>query len=263
MITEFQRNFENQEQVILELRRQLEERQEVIVNLEGLENAEKIFKRAMAVDSVYGSRHGKYVSEINLVASAIKYSIARSKTIINIDNHFTSSGSYFHFQNWLEELSDKEEALPEGLLFLAFDNEQWGQRNYFDRGHNTVIFHTVTSFVAFNIDPHNYIQHTNNKPWAFDSLNRLQYKSLFDPMPKMQDVIDKELHLYFFKILDLLCEKILTATNKIDSLASNLGLNIRCSKQCPNCKKQDIDNRKQVCPDCKFRLPTYQKCQKC
>ena len=44
---------------------------------------EKLFKRAVAVDSIYGSRHGKYVSEINLAASAIKYSIARSKKVIN------------------------------------------------------------------------------------------------------------------------------------------------------------------------------------
>ncbi len=96
------------------------------------ESSKKLYKRAMAVDLIYGSRHGKYVSEMNLMASAIKYSIAWSKTIINIDSHITSSGSYSRFQNWLDELSEKEEALPKGLLFLAFDNEQKGQKNYLD-----------------------------------------------------------------------------------------------------------------------------------
>ncbi|CAG8608311.1 9856_t:CDS:1, partial [Diversispora eburnea] len=91
---------------------------------------EKIFKTAVAIDTIYGARHGKYVSEIQLVALAIKYSIARSKMIINIDNHITSSGSYYRFQKWLEELSENEESLPEGLLFLTFDNEQRGQKNY-------------------------------------------------------------------------------------------------------------------------------------
>ena len=45
---------------------------------------EKLFKRAVAVDAIYGSRH---FSAVNLAASAIKYSVARSKTVINIDNH--------------------------------------------------------------------------------------------------------------------------------------------------------------------------------
>ena len=40
---------------------------------------EKLFKCAVAVDAIYGSRHLKYVSAISLAASAIKYSLARSK----------------------------------------------------------------------------------------------------------------------------------------------------------------------------------------
>src|SRR5205807_4818086 len=84
---------------------------------------EKIFKRAVAVDAIYGARHGKYVSEVNLAASAIKYSLARTKKVINIDNHIISGGGYSYFQKWLEDLSDEEELLPEGFLFIAYDNE--------------------------------------------------------------------------------------------------------------------------------------------
>ncbi|CAG8658335.1 2396_t:CDS:1, partial [Diversispora eburnea] len=39
---------------------------------------EKIFKTAVAIDVIYETRYGKYVSEIQLMTSAIKYSIARS-----------------------------------------------------------------------------------------------------------------------------------------------------------------------------------------
>ncbi|CAG8719090.1 14493_t:CDS:2 [Cetraspora pellucida] len=90
----------------------------------------------------------KYVSEINLAASAIKYSIARLKLIIDIDNHITG----------IESLVIEPKPLPDGFLILAFDNEQKGQKNYLDQDHNTVVYHTVTSFVALNFDTNNNSQ---------------------------------------------------------------------------------------------------------
>ena len=51
------------------------------------------------VDTIYGSKHLKYVFAINIVTLAIKYSLLRSKMIIDIDNHFISSGSYTKFIN--------------------------------------------------------------------------------------------------------------------------------------------------------------------
>ena len=62
---------------------------------------EKLFKCTIVVDAIYGSRHLKYVSAINMVTSAIKYSLSRSKMIIDIDNHFISFDSYTKFINWL------------------------------------------------------------------------------------------------------------------------------------------------------------------
>ena len=108
---------------------------------------EKLFKRAVAVDAIYRSQHGKYVSEVALAALAVKYSLACSKTIIDIDNHIVSSGSYTKFINWMELLAIEQESLPYELLFLAFDNEQRGQYNYLDCGYNTVIYYTVTNFI--------------------------------------------------------------------------------------------------------------------
>ncbi|CAG8481033.1 6224_t:CDS:2, partial [Scutellospora calospora] len=141
----------------------------------------KLFKTATTIDLICRACHGKYVSEIQLALSAIKYLIARSRIIINIDNHITNSGSEYQFQKWIEELSQHEEPLPEGLLFLAFDNEQRGQRNYLDQGFNTVVYHVITSLVSFNIVLQNKIQHIN-LPWT---CGRLQYEELFDVNPQI------------------------------------------------------------------------------
>ena len=181
--------------------------------------------------------------------------------IITIDNHITSSGSYYRFQKWLKELSEHEEPLPEGLLFLAFDNEQRRQKNYLNRGSNTVIFHIVTSFVAFNMASQNKIQYTNS-PWAYHSLNRLQYEELFDINPQMQEALNKELYDFLSEICNLLSEERRSSTNTIDSFVASAGTNTTSMKKCPNCYHQNIENRKQICPKCKIRLPTLAEIQK-
>jgi hypothetical protein len=137
---------------------------------ENQHDEEKLFKCAVAVDAIYGARHLKYVSSTNLAASVVKYSIARSKKIIDIDNHILSSGSFFKFLKWQENLACESEPIPKGLVFMAFDNEQKGLKNYLDRGNNTVIFHTVTSFVGFNFDPTEKIQFDKD-PWLHNNKN--------------------------------------------------------------------------------------------
>jgi len=103
---------------------------EVLVSYENEKQleGEKLFKLAMAVDTIYGARHNKYVSAVNLAASAIKYSIAKSRIIVDLDNHFLNSGGYNKFIQWQEGLACKFSPLPKGLLFLAFDNEQKGKK---------------------------------------------------------------------------------------------------------------------------------------
>ncbi|RIB20952.1 hypothetical protein C2G38_2177937 [Gigaspora rosea] len=64
-------------------------------------------------------------------------------------------------QKWLEELSNYKELLPKGLLFLVFDNKQKEQKNYLNRESNIIVYHIVTSFVAFNMALQNRIQYTN------------------------------------------------------------------------------------------------------
>ena len=176
---------------------------------EGLPTEEKLFKRAVAVDAIYGSRHLKYVSAISLAASAIKYSLTRSKTIIDIDNHIVSSGGYTKFTNWLESLTVEQQPLPKGFLCLSFDNEQKGQKNYLDRGYNTVVFHTVTSFAAFLHDQSDNIQLSTN-PWLHAELTEEQCEELFDLTPDMKN----ELHNKLTKYLATILEELLTEKNQ-------------------------------------------------
>ena len=225
---------------------------------ENQHEGEKLFKCAVAVDIIYGIRHLKYVSAINLAASAIKYSIARSKTIIDIDNHFISSGSYTKFIKWQENLASETQPFPKGLIFMAFDNEQKGQKNYLDRGYNTVVYHTVTSFVLFNFNPADQTQNFEN-PWLHKTLNTLQIQELFDLTSEMQTLIDQQLHDYLSVILDETCNEKNENTNAIDNLIANQKTGKQ--KKCCECGKDKIENSKRKCPQCNAKLSTLAEIQ--
>jgi hypothetical protein len=234
---------------------------ETLIAHEGEDNhkGEKNFKCAVAVDAIYGARHRRYVSSINLAASAIKYSIAKSKTIIDLDNHFLSSGGFNKFIQWQEDLAHKPTPLSNGLLFLAFDNEQKGQKNYLDRGNNTVIFHTVTSFISFNFDPTNNIQVIKN-PWLHQKLNSTQIQELFEITPDMQALLDKELQDYLSIILTDACKEKNSEINLIDNLILN-NPTIGKQKRCIKCGLKEIENSKRKCPQCNQKLSTLAETQ--
>ncbi|CAH1767575.1 13336_t:CDS:2, partial [Entrophospora sp. SA101] len=146
------------------------------------------------------------------------------KEITNADR-----GGYPHFQKWLESLSDREEHLPEGLLF---DNEQKGQKNYLDHGFNTMVYHIVTSFVAFNIGPEIKIQHTQ-EPWLYNTLTHDQYKKLLSPSPQMQQEFDNELYHFLNEIIDQLKTEKMQSFNKIDDdLTRNMNSQNGFDKYC-------------------------------
>ncbi|RIB12659.1 hypothetical protein C2G38_2200070 [Gigaspora rosea] len=193
---------------------------------------EKLFKAAVAVNTIYGAWHEKYISEIHLANAAIKYTVVRSKLVINIDNHITSCGSYNRFLKWQDKLSKQEEPLLK-----------------------------VTSFAAFNMSLENKIQHTNSS-WVYDSLNMSQFDELFCISAQMQEVINEELHSYLAEVLQLLFEEKLLSTNPINSLVESASTNIAKMKTCPGCNKQDIENQKRKCPSCKTQLPTLAEIQK-
>lgn len=130
-----------------------------------------------------------------------------------------------------------------------------------DRGFNTVIYHVVTSFVAFNMESNYQVQHINN-PWVYDNLNEQQYKELFELSPEMQEEIDKELFIYLAEILGQLSEEKLNSTSVIDTLMTNRVSKNGFDKYCSNCNECNIENKKQCCPKCKSKLPTLGELQK-
>ncbi len=67
-----------------------------------------------------------------------------------------------------------------------------------------IIFHIVTSFVAFNYQNNN-IQITD--PWLYSELTQKKYKKLFYLTSDMKNEIHKELTNYFSIILEELCIK--------------------------------------------------------
>src|SRR6266542_4030880 len=170
-----------------------------------------------------------------MIALAIKYSLSRSKMIIDIDNHFISSDSYTKFINWLKSLVKEQLPLPKGLLFLAFDNEQKGQKNYLDRRHNMVIFHTITSFVAFNYDQNNNIQITD--PWLYFELIQKKYEELFYLTSGIENEIHKELTNYLSIILEEFCIEKNQEENMIDELIHNQS-QMGYKKKCSVCQTQ-------------------------
>ncbi|RHZ52550.1 hypothetical protein Glove_460g24 [Diversispora epigaea] len=218
-------------------------------------NKTKIFKRAVAIDSIYGSRHNNYISAINLAVSAIKYTLGRSKTIIDIDSHITSGGSYTKFINWLESLSKESSPIPEGFLVLAFDNEQKGQKNYLDRGFNTVVFHTVTSFIACNFDFSDKNQYITD-PWISNSLTEINIQQLFNLTPDMKNILEKELINYINEIIDELIIEKKKDENEIDKLILSQNSSMGKMKKCINCGKTEIENKRKNCPKCNMKLPT-------
>ncbi|KAF0536866.1 hypothetical protein F8M41_009000 [Gigaspora margarita] len=123
-----------------------------------------------AIDTIYKSQYNKYVSEINLAASTIKYTIAWSKIIIDIDNHISGGGGYTKFVNWIKSLVVEPKSLPNGLLILAFDNEQKGQKNYLDQV-LTINLWKSRSLSEDNINQLLYLNNDMNKILEIELLN--------------------------------------------------------------------------------------------
>jgi len=164
-----------------------------------------------------------------------------------------SSGGYKKFIKWQENLAGDALPFPKGLLILAFDNEQKGVKNYLDRNYNTVTFHTVTSFLAFNFDANDQTQ-TTQEPWLNKKLNPSQIEELFDITPEMQRLLDQQLHDHLSIILDEACAEKNKDTNIIDDLVTKHNTTMGKQKRCNKCGKTEIENLRCKCPDCNEKL---------
>ncbi|KAF0545006.1 hypothetical protein F8M41_002470 [Gigaspora margarita] len=132
-------------------------------------------------------------------------------------NHITSGGDYTKFINCIESLAIEPKLLPDGFLILAFDNEQKGQKNYLDQGHNTVIYHTVTSFIALNFDSNNNRQSEINL-WLRNSLSENEIAQLFYLSDDMKKELENELHYFINEIINKLNIEKYQEVNEINQL---------------------------------------------
>ncbi|CAG8584651.1 1522_t:CDS:2, partial [Scutellospora calospora] len=186
-IERMQQYLKNQKNEVEELKKLLQNANDNINVIQGLYEKQRKNneKQIDLVIEIARAEYGMFFDDIKiqLAILAIKYSIAQSKMF--------------------DELLKYEELLPKGLLFLAFDNEQKGQKNYLDQKFNT----------------------------AYSSLNRSQYKELFNINFQMQKIIDEELHTYLDKIIMLLSKE-KSSTNVINFLAASISVDITKSKFC-------------------------------
>ncbi|KAF0444001.1 hypothetical protein F8M41_003508 [Gigaspora margarita] len=159
-----------------------------------------------------------------------------------------------------ETLAGNSEPFPNGLVFMAFDNELKGQKNYLDREYKKVIFHMVTSFVLFNFDPTNQIQNFENS-WLHQNLNMSQIENLFGLTSEIQVLLDRQLHDYLSNILTKLCKEKKEDINVIDNLVINQSAGTSKQKQCCECGKTEIENSKRKCSQCHAKLPTLAETQ--
>ncbi|KAF0427632.1 hypothetical protein F8M41_005997 [Gigaspora margarita] len=117
-----------------------------------------------------------------------------------------------------------------------------------------VIFHTVTSFAAFQYDQNNNIQ-LNQDPWLYSELTQEQYKSLFYLNLEMKNEMNQELHKYLQIIIDELIEE-KNQTNSLINKLMNDNEQTGSIKKCLVCHTSNIINKKQLCSNCNAKLPT-------
>ena len=134
------------------------------------------------------------------------------------------------------------------------------KKNYLDHNYNTVTFHTVTSFLAFNFDTTDQTQMTK-EPWLYRKLNSLQVEELFDVTPDMQRLLDQQLHNHLSIILNEACMEKNDDTNAIDDLATKHTTIMNRQKRCTNCGKVEIENSRRKCPDCNEKLANLSETQ--
>ncbi|KAF0478013.1 hypothetical protein F8M41_024116 [Gigaspora margarita] len=81
-------------------------------------------------------RNPVVVKFIEILTDNDNEQLYQKKIFNHVDSHITSGGGYTKFINWIEDLAIEPKSLPDGLLILAFDNEQKGQKNNLDREKN-------------------------------------------------------------------------------------------------------------------------------
>ncbi|CAG8724076.1 4403_t:CDS:1, partial [Racocetra fulgida] len=89
-------------------------------------------------------------------------------------------------------------------------------------------------------------------PWLYSELTQEQYQNLFYLSSEMTNEINQELYKYLQIIIDELINNLII---KLMKNSEQVGF----IKKCLNCQTSNINNKKQLCPNCNTKLPTISK----
>ena len=104
--------------------------------------------RALAVEHIYCARNSNYVSEFNIAAMAVAYAVSSSRLVVDILGRVGPGGSYTTLKQWMKANSGEPLSAPQGVLAVAFDNEQRLVKNYLTRHRGRVSVDIITNVVT-------------------------------------------------------------------------------------------------------------------
>ncbi|CAG8825954.1 39778_t:CDS:2, partial [Gigaspora margarita] len=95
-------------------------------------------------------------------------------------------------------------------------------------------------------------------PWLYSELTQKQYKSLFYLNLEIKNEMNQELHKYLQIIIDEFIEE-KNQTNSLINKLMNDNEQTGSIKKCLVCYTSNINNKKQLYPNCNAKLPTINK----
>ncbi len=92
------------------------------------------------------------MSEFHVGFQAVAYAVSSSRLVVDMMGHIGPGGSYTLLKSWLNELGGSVLEVPDGLIVVAFDNEQRLLRNYLARGTNRSRLEILTNICCAIVD---------------------------------------------------------------------------------------------------------------
>jgi hypothetical protein len=83
-----------------------------------------IYSLAKLIEHFLNLKNSRCLAPLSLYQNVVIYSIAQSKTILELISRASPSGSYTTYYNWFNKLSYDKLRFPSGLVVAAFDNNQ-------------------------------------------------------------------------------------------------------------------------------------------
>ena len=124
---------------------------ELLTDAEKATHKRRELHRALAVEHMYCARNSNFVSEFNVAAMAVAYAVSSSRLVVDILGRVGPGGSYTLLKHWLKGHAGEPAHVPDGVVSLAFDNEQRLCKNYLTRHTGKVVLDIMSNVVACDL----------------------------------------------------------------------------------------------------------------